>query len=167
MNSTAANQLEHQLAQLRDIRLPEEIAWWVFAPGWWIVAAVVCVGIISFWLVGNTRKNSIKNQALLELARISNNKQNTSICALAAEISVLLHRTVISLNTDLQYTTVFGSKWQDFLTSKSKKMPENVAHILTIAPYATTEHIEAIAKSENLNTTDLVQNSRKWIRSYA
>ena len=167
MNPPITDQLDQQLSQLRDIRLPEEIAWWALAPGWWIVTASLCIGALVFWLARSKQKQSIKTLALNELGQIEKNQNNTSISALATQISVLLHRIVLSLNSDSKHITEFGPKWQSFLISNSNKMPENVAYILTLAPYATNEQIEAIAKTEKLTSSDLVENTKKWIRSYA
>ena len=167
MNSSNTISLNQQLANLRDIRLPEEFAWWMLAPGWWIAIASLCAGVFILWLIRKNQKNSIKSIALNELELIGKSQQNISISALATQISVLLHRIVISLNSDSKHTAEFGSNWQSFLTSNSKNMPENVAHILTLAPYATNEQIEKMANSENLSSADLIENTKKWIRSFA
>ena len=60
------------LAQLADIHLPEPVGYWPPAPGWWILAPLIVVGL---WLGGRRlvatwRRRRHCRQALLELEGI-------------------------------------------------------------------------------------------------
>ena len=80
MNGQAAPQ-QDPLSQLRDIHTPDPISWWPLAPGWWILAGLVIIGLVFLirWLI--KRKNhqtavTLAKSELLPLKEKPANKQN-------------------------------------------------------------------------------------------
>lgn len=122
-------QLE-QLAQLKDIRLPEAISWWPPAPGWWLLLGVV-LGVfmaVLGWRFQHRRR--VKVAALHALANVADNDSS----ALAAELSALIRRVAIQQYGET-VATLSGQQWADFLT-QHQVMDRHIAAYLAYAPYA-------------------------------
>ena len=55
------------LAALRDIHLPEAVALWPPAPGWWLLIVVLLISCLGIGVFLRLRRRSLKRAALLEL----------------------------------------------------------------------------------------------------
>ena len=159
--------LQQQLAQLRDIRLPEEISWWPLAPGWWMLALIIVIVVLVFIFLYVKNKHSLKCQALCELQALKSQSEKFTNTQLATQISVLIRRLVLSQNTDLHYAAMHGTQWQEFLMTNSRSIPASFARVISHAPYVDNIQFENITKDENLSSSDLLEIADYWIRGYA
>jgi len=86
------------LAQLRDIRIPDTASWWPPAPGWWIVAALVLIGL--FLIFRFLRRRALEKQYRKEAHQLlddlyANWRDDRDDRAFASGAHQLLRRTVI------------------------------------------------------------------------
>ncbi|HYN78294.1 MAG TPA: DUF4381 family protein, partial [Lamprocystis sp. (in: g-proteobacteria)] len=58
------------LAGLRDWHLPAPVAWWPPAPGWWLVAGLVMVGVVVGWAWWQRRQRR-RAAARIALSRLA------------------------------------------------------------------------------------------------
>jgi hypothetical protein len=122
---------------LRDIHMPEAISWWPPALGWWLAALFLplLLGFL-YWLVKRlTRKTALKTARKLFKALKSDPAldDRTKI----AELSALLRRVAISLDTRPQIAGLTGRHWLRYLDSTVEGAPfsEGPGRALLDAPY--------------------------------
>jgi len=61
------------LSQLKDIHTPDPISyWWPLAPGWWILAFLIIVGLVllAIWLRKKIKNKPVLKQATMELDKL-------------------------------------------------------------------------------------------------
>jgi len=60
------------LANLNPLRQPELISWWPLAPGWWLLLAIVLLGLsaLVYFLIRRHRDNAYRRRALQQLQRL-------------------------------------------------------------------------------------------------
>ena len=167
MNSNPSHDLQQQLAQLRDIRLPEQIGWWPLAPGWWMITTVVLLCILLIVYLQYKQRTSLKYVALKELEQLKQQSHTQPISLLATRISVLIRRVILSVHLDAQYASTYGPKWQEFLSTSSRTTPASFTTLISLAPYASAAEIEKMANEENISSCDLIDMAHRWIRGYA
>ncbi|MDJ0780107.1 MAG: DUF4381 domain-containing protein [Gammaproteobacteria bacterium] len=104
--------------ELRDIHLPDGVAWWPPAPGWWLLPLlVVALALAAWWWRARRRSLSARRRALGELERIRSRLQGLDAdppergqLALR-EVSALLRRILISYRGRGQHAATSGSDW--------------------------------------------------------
>lgn len=99
---------------LRDIRLPEPVAWMPPAPGWWLAAlAVLILPFLVLRLWRMARRTTAKKLALRELDRIAGAEwdANRKLQALA----ILLRRVSLSFYRRDEAAGLVGEAWLEFL----------------------------------------------------
>ncbi|MGJ8609534.1 MAG: DUF4381 domain-containing protein [Octadecabacter sp.] len=121
-------EIEAQLAQLRDIRLPDQIGWWPLAYGWWLAFALVCVAFLVGLIYTARRKQSARTRALRELALLRTDDPQ----GFATAVSMLLRR--VARRKDALAAQLSGSGWADHLTHKG--LAADLARYLSEATYA-------------------------------
>jgi hypothetical protein len=172
------------LAQLKDIHLPNQIANYPLAPGWWIVAVLLLTLAIWLLLKGlkSYRLNKVKRQALSILAKINENEENQN-----DNIMNLLKWSALQYFPRHLVAPLFGQQLQQFmirclpikdqqaftdlsqsafdcrytineLTIQDKTLKQAAQLWLkkALPPKKTTEH-NSQAPSENLVTTSIQQ----------
>lgn len=149
---------------LRDIHLPPEIGWWPLAWGWWIVIALVVLGLVAlvwWWLKRPTHTQAInlsaQASALQELERIERQYTNDPL-GLVRELSVLLRRIAISLYGRRSVAGLTGMSWLQFLDKQggSPVFSQRFQQALTELPYRAQGSVDV---------STLVQEVRQWLRS--
>ncbi|WP_232048535.1 DUF4381 domain-containing protein [Legionella adelaidensis] len=112
-----------ELAQLKDIHLPERIHWWPLAPGWYVLAAILVIALIFISLLIYTqhKKGRPKREALGLLNKYEDEflKDNDSQRA-CARISELLKRVALAYFPREQVASLKGEDWLIFLTKTGK-----------------------------------------------
>lgn len=81
------------LAELRDIHLPEPIALWPLAPGWWLLVAALVLGVGLVVWSRRRAQRSPRRAALGEVQRLEAEYRSSGDgSALAGGLSALLRR---------------------------------------------------------------------------
>jgi len=104
---------------LRDIHLPDAVAWWPPAPGWWILGALLALSMLAFfrflrWL---HRRRRVQKAALRTLGRIFDGagRHPSQQQQLVRETSVLLRRTALTRYPRESVAALTGEDWLTFL----------------------------------------------------
>jgi hypothetical protein len=101
--------------RLRDLQVPDGVADWPPAPGWWIVAILtlaLLVPLVRFL----HRRAGPKRAAIRELDRLhADFRENRDLTALAAGLSVLLKRVALARHPRAEVAGLTGKAWSDFL----------------------------------------------------
>lgn len=121
-------EIEAQLSQLRDIRLPEQVGWWPLALGWWLVLAVILAALVGALAWLTLRKRSTRYLALRELETLNGDDPRK----FATELSVLLRR--VARRKDATAAHVSGAGWADYLSRTG--FTSELATYLANATYA-------------------------------
>ena len=142
--------IQAQLAQLRDIRAPQEVGFWPLAPGWWMLALVFGLAIagIVCWRV--LRRYSARSLALAELDALPKDDPRHY----ATELSILLRRVARRKNEAV--TRLSGKNWSDYLASTGLK--PSCAQYLAEATYAAEPAVTA-------TSAELQAAAATWIRT--
>jgi hypothetical protein len=95
---------------LRDIHLPSAVAWWPPAPGWWLLALLLAMGLaaVSGWLVIHRRRHRAQRQALAALTGTAD----------AQAVNVLLKRTALAYFDRSRVAPLHGLAWFEFLDAQ-------------------------------------------------
>ncbi len=104
--------------QLRDIHLPDGVAWWPPAPAWWLLLLLIAVlAAAAWWWHRRRQQQPARRRALRELELIRNRLHGLDPglpergqLALR-EVSALLRRILISYRGREQYAASSGGEW--------------------------------------------------------
>lgn len=109
------------LQNLNDIILPDAVAWWPLAPGWYFVLGLLLITLaylIYKWIhrwTNNRYRRAALHQLQLLAEGIQNPDQRNSCLR---QLPVLLKRTALSVYPRNQLASLTGKNWHDFLNSK-------------------------------------------------
>ncbi len=127
------------LTQLRDIHIPSPIGWWPLAPGWYLLAILVTVSLITaiIFLIRHYKNGRAKRQALRLLANYQQQYQREASTQLsAARVSELLKRVALVYFPRTKVASLQGDEWILFLNSSAKGLHfEEVRTELLETPY--------------------------------
>jgi hypothetical protein len=119
------------LEQLKDIHLPTEIGMWPPAYGWWIVAMLGIILLLSafIWLRKHHSARLAKRQALIELSAITQDERDWP-----QQLNRLLKRLSLTYFPDAATAKLHGKAWSDFLASQlcPKKRAEFLQQFLLL-----------------------------------
>jgi len=144
---TAVN--EDPLAQLRDIHLPQTVADWPPALGWWLLAGLVLFGL--FWAISalyrRYKSNAYRRIAQRELTTIAAEytKDEDARRALIA-LQILMKRVAITAFNRAEVAALTGLAWTQFLdaTSKTSQFSLGPGELLIDGPYERTQDLSRI-----------------------
>ena len=112
MNGTA----QDALATLRDIHLPEPVAFWPPAPGWWLVLGAALGAAALVWAWRGRRRASLRAAASEELLALEfaylEGRDPTN---LAVGLSGLLRRVALMKFERGDVAALHGEEWMAFL----------------------------------------------------
>lgn len=123
------------LHQLKDVQLPEPIAWWPLAPGWYILGVLllcsigVGIFIYSKRLVRKRRKQRIVRQ----FSRIQSQQGFSAAMAYIKQVAITLYPTQ-------KVEQLQGEAWVEFLQASAKSLiiPADLKQPLAQAAYQPT-----------------------------
>ena len=151
MSTQLTPQMQTQLAQLRDIHLPQPIGWWPLAPGWWVLITLICILTVVGFVWSRMRRRSARFLALRELEAIKPEKPDEFL----AQISSLLRRVARRRSAGADVLT--GEAWSAFLMEGKNGMSSNSATLLATGPYGPPAN-------ENFEPEALRAETATWIR---
>ncbi|MCW8854250.1 MAG: DUF4381 domain-containing protein [Gammaproteobacteria bacterium] len=144
--------------ELRDIHLPDTIAWWPPAPGWWLLALLILIMVFIIPVIIKRLKSKPLNKlALIEFRKIELSFQtHQSKTRLAQDISVLLRRICLSYKPRREAASLTGPQWIEYLNTMTanKFFSDQLAEILFNAPYQ---------KQAEFNAHELISSCKAWI----
>ncbi len=148
-----------ELAPLRAIHLPDPIGWWPLAPGWYLLAFCLMMGLVALlmWLHRCYSNGQAKREALRLLSAYQQQYRphiNTQLTS--ARLSELLKRVALAYYPRTKVAGLRGDEWIAFLDETSINMDFSLVRIalLELPYHATKEH--------DLNV--LFSMARTWIK---
>ncbi len=111
---------------LRDLHLPEAIGWWPLAPGWWLLIALLLLGLALAARASfrRHRRNAARRAALAELARLKSAwDADRNSAALAAAVSDLLRRAMLAYAPRHEVAGLTGRAWLEWLDRGLERRP--------------------------------------------
>ena len=125
---------------LRDLHLPEMIAWWPLAPGWWVLIGLAICGL-SYLLWQAFRKfqnNAARRKALSRLRYLKSEYSWTGdATSLGVRLSELLRRAMLAYAPRDEVAGLTGEDWLQWLDRglAEKFFTEGPGQILESLPY--------------------------------
>ena len=135
------------LADLRDWHLPDPVSWWPPAPGWWLVAAGILLGlllVVRLWLRWRGR-TSLQRAARHELERLGRElATDGDRRRYLAELSRLLRRLALARYPRVQVAGLTGGDWLAFLdaTGGAGEFSDGVGRALIESAYRPADQID-------------------------
>jgi type II secretory pathway pseudopilin PulG len=108
----------NQLAQLKDIHLPEPIGWWPLALGWYILIGLLLIALLGslVWIYRYYQQGRAKRQALRMLKDyVQRYQQDNNHQLMSARLSELLRRVALAYFPRSQVASLEGEAWIAFL----------------------------------------------------
>ncbi len=102
---------------LRDIHLPVNPGWWPPAPGWWMLAGFLMLLAFALWYWRRARRRArVRRAARAALKQLEASfRRDADAQRLASELSSLLRRVCISLDSREQVAGLTGRAWLERL----------------------------------------------------
>ncbi len=138
------------LNNLRDLAEPAPVGWWPFAPGWWVLLALLAlfVLVVAIKAALNWRANAYRRAAIHELNAAKSD----------AEVAQILKRTALSAFPRDQIAALSGSRWRTWLEqSCGQTMPDAVANQLSAGVFAS---------GATQRSPALLEFAESWVRSH-
>ncbi|MCF6236844.1 MAG: DUF4381 domain-containing protein [Gammaproteobacteria bacterium] len=136
----------NELENLRDIHSPPPVSFWPPAPGWWILALLIILGIVGGWLFYLwQKKRALQKTALIELNQLQQSlSDGQDLSIFSAQISTLLRRIALAQFNRDEVAGLTGNAWLTFLdrTGKTDNFTQGVGKIIITAPYQVTTDID-------------------------
>jgi hypothetical protein len=103
---------------LRDLHLPAEIGWWPLAPGWWLIIALVLLGLVMLVrrALAARKLSAARRYALGELERlVAEYRHSNDAVGLGVGLSALLRRTMLAYAPRRDVAGLTGEDWLRWL----------------------------------------------------
>ena len=154
------------LSQLRDIHLPDPVSYWPPAPGWWILAIFLLLGIgfVSVFIYKIWRKNRYRTLALREIQHLrlslkGAENESEAIRNYLMQLNILLRRVALAYYPREQVASLSGKDWLHFLDSSggTQQFSNGVGMALGLGPYQA---------SPKVDVDQLHRLSCNWIKNH-
>ncbi len=145
------------LQSIRDIQVPDGVAWWPPALGWWLLAATL-TALAAALAIYQQRRSRLRRVATAELSAITERfEQHQDRGRLAMEISILLRRIALVRYPTESVAALSGMEWLGFLEERGAGFLGSEAKCnLAQAPYA---------KNPEYDSEWLLDLAGRWIRN--
>ena len=153
----ANNALPTNTLELKDIHLPEQIANYPVAYGWWLLATlIIFMIVVTLIKIRKTAKrNQVKKQALAQLKRLQ--KNNTEMTN--SDIIALLKWAAMHYFSRAELAKLFGDSLQQFLLSKLSAKHQQTFVNLSEQAFANQYHANKDAKLDE----NFLQGATLWL----
>lgn len=152
-----------ELAQLRDIHLPDAIGWWPLAAGWFLVFSLLILCLtIALYYGWRWYKNSLPKRHALRLLNtyFTHYQTNQNSQLASARVSEILKRVALVYFPREKVASLNGDAWIQFLNETGQGIDFNrVRDALLKLPYSGV-HAEN-KKYEKIDP--LFQSAKRWI----
>jgi len=154
---------ENPLDQLRDIHLPEPIDQFPYAPGWWILLAIILMGVgyYLYRVYKYQRAIQLLKPAKAEIAELRTLKDNQLNAHSIAKLSALLKRICLIYFPRNLVASLNGKTWLEFLNKQadgSQQQPvffsDADIHLFSNASYQINPIIEQADWSRLLTSSE-------------
>ena len=156
---------EDPLAQLRDLHLPQAVADWPPALGWWLLAGLVLFGLV--WsmraLHRRYKSNAYRRFAQRELKAIVAEHAETQDARRAlSRLQFLMKRVAITAFNRAEVAALSGVAWTQFLdaTSTTSQFSLGPGELLIDGPYERTQDLSRI------ELTALFSLCAEWLENH-
>ena len=150
-----------ELAQLRDIHLPQPVGWWPLAPGWYVLMVLVLLMLAGLvYAIRRLYLNGLaKRQALRLLATYQQQHAREANSQLtSARVSELLKRVALVYFPRDRVASLQGESWLVFLNETGKDLDfDSLRHDLLELPF----HSKSNSNNDDLHL--LFDMAKKWI----
>ena len=143
---------------LKDIHLPDTIGWWPPAPGWWLLplALILLILAVRYAYCRFTEKTAVKSaQKLLLVLR----QQSLEPEQILSEISSLLRRTAITLDSRNQVASLHGQSWLAYLDRNLPDAPFSQG----IGRYLADSHYRPVVL-DDIDFNALLTLCERWLK---
>jgi hypothetical protein len=109
---------------LRDLHLPEMIAWWPIAPGWWVLIGIALCGLgyLAWRALQKFQRNAARRKALSQLRYLkAEYSWSGDAVSLGIRLSELLRRAMLAYAPRDEVAGLTGANWLEWL---DKGLPE-------------------------------------------
>lgn len=147
---------EELLAQLADIHLPEPVSFWPPAPGWWLLALLLLIGIayLAYRLQQARIRRKIVAFAMAELdkcyqslASSTETDANLRQLRYVNEVNSVLRRVALVHYPQANVASLAGQAWVDFIRQKgdSSLLDDDIAKALSHGRFQTRCEVDVEA----------------------
>jgi hypothetical protein len=154
-------ELPNALANLRDIHGAAPVPWWPPAPGWWVLAAIVLLGLL--WLARRwtaARRVRQRRQRLLDYLELLPQTLDPQAQpqAFLAAVNGVLKMVALRAFPDQPAARLKGREWVEFLAAglEGSHVPEGFA-ALAEGPYM---------PQPQFDPETLGRSARQWIERH-
>ncbi|MCH9670870.1 MAG: DUF4381 domain-containing protein [Gammaproteobacteria bacterium] len=149
------------LATLRDIHLPDPVAFWPPAPGWWVVLGLVLAALAIFLFARKRHADAPRRAALEELDRIRSTFASSGDArAAVSDVSTILRRFALQHFPGRDVASLVNQDWLEFLDTSAVgvcgQFKNEVATLLTEGPYA---------RRAPADPSPLFEAAEQWIKT--
>lgn len=136
------------LAGLRGYHMPDAVAWWPPAPGWWLLAGLllVLVIVLTLYLNRHRRRRAAARLALAELSRLrADLEAHGNSGGFVRGLSRLLRRFALVRFPQRRVAGLTGAAWLEFLDAHGGdgRFSEGPGRLLSEAPYRSPMELPA------------------------
>jgi hypothetical protein len=129
---------------IRDLHLPEMIAWWPVASGWWVlfVLLLFAFGFIARRALQNYHMNTARRRAISQLRHLqAEYERSHDAVLLGIRISKLLRRVMLAYAPRDEVAGLTGKNWLEWLDQglASKVFTDGPGHNIESLPYFTAD----------------------------
>lgn len=152
------------LGQLRGLHLPDAVAFWPLAPGWWMLVGAMALLLVMGLVLEWRRRTTLAYRATLELRTIAkDHTRHPDARAVAAAGAVLIRRILVSREARRDTGAITGPAWQARLAQGTGGLAPEIAQFVAVAPYLppSTPGGDAVPREA------LVAALARWIRANA
>ena len=170
------NQTRSALVELKDIHLPAPEAWWVLAPGWWLLMGLAVLLILLLWkyqvqlkafIQSRQSKKEMQAAVFSELDMMRKEyADNGNAHALLQSLSIYLRRVTLNVFEQQQAVGKIEDVWLNFLDAQwVQTKPENsfttaqMAALLNVAVYKPT-----LTEQEAEQVKSLLELTDDWVK---